>query len=186
MKTPRKFVFLSCAAALCCAALVTACSGDGGDTSNVIEGNVMEESLAANSSGITTVAKSAAVRPTLLARLRAVNFIDNAYAAVGGVRVSIRETDLSTVTDETGYFRLEGDFDGEVTLDFELPDRQAIALRVMTARGNRTTLQNIRFDRTSNTASVEQTSVSSLSSGVRSGNDADGNNFVRPGSQQGN
>jgi hypothetical protein len=61
------------------------------------------------------------------------------------VTVGIRGTNLSTATDTHGDYQLEGEFDGDVTVDFEERDGTLNMLPVEVPSGGTVGLRNVRF-----------------------------------------
>lgn len=165
----RIFVTLTFTALLAGMPLVIAAcggGGGGGGASSVVEGNISQQ-----------VGK-ASFEQRLYAKLkRALSLINVAHASISGVEVSVRGTDVATLSDELGFFRLEGDFGGEVVLDFVLPEA-IVSLGLKVDRGTRIMLQDITINVSTGEAQAAETvmideapsSGSSSSSSSSSGN----------------
>jgi len=63
-----------------------------------------------------------------------------------GIVITIRGTEFRTMTDEHGNFTLEGEFDGQLTLDFRERDGSAAALPVEVPSAGLVSLRNVRFN----------------------------------------
>ena len=156
----KRYVISFSAASLALMGILAACGGGGGGgsdsqvNSTVIEGNVADQ-----------VAALRPVQPTLFAKLQKVlTLVDSAQAALSGVGVSIRNTGLATVTDDNGFFRVEGDVGGDLIIDFTLPDA-TISLGLSVPAGSRVTLQNVTLNRSTGQAAPQSTDVRSNDDG---------------------
>lgn len=128
----------------------TACGGSssGGDDTSVVEGNVSQQ-----------VARQLRKNPSYVAMLSdELQLLRSAFAAVPGIAVSIRDTGLSSETDDQGFFRIEGAFAGDVILDFALPEA-TISLSLTVPAGNRVVLQDISINQSTGQAQAAQTIV---------------------------
>ena len=124
--------------------------GGGGDTApnSAVEGNVSEQ-----------LGTRQGENASIVARMReALKLVQLAYAAVDGVQVSIRGTGLQTVTDDTGFFRLEGDFAGDVVLDFTL-ENATVSLSLNVPAGTTVLIQDVTVNVTTGEAVPSQTVV---------------------------
>jgi len=72
--------------------------------------------------------------------------IDGANGDVGGIRVVVQGTDIETVTGDDGSFSLTGDFDGPVTVVFELEDGGRAETMVEVPDGGNVDLEDITVD----------------------------------------
>jgi hypothetical protein len=65
---------------------------------------------------------------------------------VAGIRVVVQGTDVETVTGEDGSFTLRGDFDGEVTVVFEVDDGRQARTTVDVPVGGTVDLEDVTVD----------------------------------------
>ncbi len=85
--------------------------------------------------GISSLSGNVALQSSVLERA----------ADLSGIIVGIRGTDLATETDRTGYFEIEGAFEGDVTVEFKELDGTVSALPVPVPSGGRMRLQNVHI-----------------------------------------
>jgi hypothetical protein len=82
-----------------------------------------------------------------------------ADSGVSGVRVSIEGTSFSDVTDDTGSFRLRGDFGGDAVIRFEPPGGGVARFAVNAPAGGTLTLEQVRVDSAAGTATPARQTV---------------------------
>ena len=130
---------------------LSGCGGGSGDSSlEVIQGNVSEQVALAPSSKQTFVSRI----------MQHFTIVETANAGVSGVQVRIRNSGESTVTDESGFFRLEGQFQGDIEIEFLL-SQATVSLSIDVAEGSTVTLQDIKINTSEKTATPSATSVES-------------------------
>jgi hypothetical protein len=145
--------------------------GSSSSSPSVVEGNVSEQ-----------VARMLRKEQGFAQRLAdELTFLREAMAAVSGVVVRIRNTELASQTDDSGFFRLEGEFEGDVILDFQLPDA-SVSLQISVPNGGRVILQDITINTTSGQAVPTQTIVDDSSDDDSNSNGNDDSNTNDAGS----
>ena len=142
MKLRHAIFALSLLCAVSALSTLSACGGGGGggggsDTTQttIVQGTIENQTAAL-----------ARPRSTVLAKIReALSFVNRAEAALAGVQVSIRGTDLTTVSDAAGYFRLEGVIARNVIVDFDLPGAR-VSLEIEAPEGTVVTINQITLN----------------------------------------
>jgi hypothetical protein len=108
--------------ALLLVTLLCACGSDGG----------------VGGTGISTISGNVAIGGAAVTRTS---------ADLEGITIGLRGTNLRTVTDTHGDFELEGEFDGEVTVEFTERDGTVNMLPLDVPLGGIVSLRNVRFAR---------------------------------------
>ncbi len=104
-------------------AVLTSCGGGGGLGA---DGGVSGSGLSSVTGNVTEIA--------------------GANDDVGGIRVLVQGTDVETLTDDDGSFTLTGEFDGPVTVVFELDDGGRAETMVEVPTGGNVDLEDITVD----------------------------------------
>ena len=83
-----------------------------------------------------------------------------AQTDIAGIRVAIEGTDAQDQTDADGGFALRGEFEGQLTLLFQLPENQGTArVAINVPAGGTLTLHNVHLDLPQDEATAEALDV---------------------------
>jgi len=130
-----------------------------------IRGSGISTAVVGNVAVVQTVALSPprAQSPTLLAQLRDLfqpEAVARARTEVEGISVAIEGTRVRGRTDGQGDFTLQGDFEGFVSLVFELPDGGGQAhMQLNVPAGGRLTLVDVHVDTVQSVATAKTQDV---------------------------
>ncbi|HZR81157.1 MAG TPA: hypothetical protein VFD92_08665 [Candidatus Binatia bacterium] len=80
--------------------------------------------------------------------------------SLAGIRVAVEGTDIAGTTDENGFFRVQGDYDSEVTFLFtRASDQVSARLSVNVPAGGTLTMEAVRIDAARGVAVAERQDV---------------------------